>query len=85
MKRYIALFEDFKKNNLDGNLISIDDIIKTIKDGGAIRATIIEGRPDHDENDELKPISIDDDGLVIVEIEGNEYYINIEDIIELKV
>jgi hypothetical protein len=46
--RYIKVFEDFKKNNQEGSLITIEDVVKCIKSGGVIYATIIK---DFAEND----------------------------------
>jgi hypothetical protein len=82
--RYIKLFEDFKKNNEEGNLISEDDIIKCIKSGGVIYATIIKDYPNNNPDDPINPVSIDEDGLITVEIEGNEYSVDIKNVEKIE-
>jgi hypothetical protein len=82
--RYIKLFEDFKKNNEEGSLISEDDIIKCIKSGGVIYATIIKNYPDNNPDDPINPVSIDEDGLITVEIEGNEYSVDIKNVEKIE-
>jgi len=82
--RYIKLFEDFKQNNVEGTLITNDDIIKCIKDGGVIYTTIIKDLPDNDPKSALKPIDIDDDGLITVEIDGKEYSVDLTDVEKIE-
>lgn len=82
--RYVKLFEDFKKNNEEGSLISEDDIIECIKSGGVIYATIIKNYPDNNPEDPINPVSIDEDGLITVEIEGNEYSIDIKNVEKIE-
>jgi hypothetical protein len=57
--KHIKLYEDFKTNNQDGDLIKVDDIINCIKSGGVIYATIIKNLPDNDPKEPLSPVSID--------------------------
>ena len=78
--KYIKLFEDFKQNNGEGTLITVDDIVKCIKDGGVIYTTIVKDLPDNDPKSPLKPIDIDDDGLITVEFEGDEYTVDLNDV-----
>lgn len=78
--RRIKLFEDFKFNNKGGDLISIDDIIKCIKNNGVIYTSIIKDYPDNDPEEPLNPVSIDDDGLITVDIDGSEYNVDIKDV-----
>jgi hypothetical protein len=82
--KYVKLFEDFKKNNEEGSLISEDDIIECIKSGGVIYATIIKNYPDNNPEDPINPVSIDEDGLITVEIEGNEYSIDIKNVEKIE-
>lgn len=82
--RYIKLFEDFKQNNGEGTLITSDDIIKCIKDGGVIYTTIIKNLPDNDPKDSIKPVDIDDDGLITVEIDGKEYSVDLKDVEKIE-
>jgi len=79
--RYLKVYEDFKKNNnLEGSLITIEDILKCIKSGGVIYATTIKEFPDNDPKAPLRPVNIDDDGEVTVEFEGKEYEVNLRNI-----
>lgn len=78
--KWIKLFEDFKNNNQEGNLITEDDIINCIKSGGVIYSTIIKDYPDNNPDEPLNPVSIDEDGLITVEIDGSEYSIDIKNV-----
>lgn len=73
--RHIKLFEDFKKNG-----ITVDDVVKCISNDGVLYATIINNFPDNDPEIPLKPVSVDDDGLVTVELDGKNYEIDIKNI-----
>lgn len=78
--RYLKIYEDFKNNNPDGSLITFDDIMKCIQSGGVIYATVIKEFPDNDPKEPLRPVSIDDDGLVTIEYDGNEYEVSLKNI-----
>jgi hypothetical protein len=80
MKRRIKLFEDFKQNNISGDLIEHQDILDCIKSGGVIYADIIKNYKHTDPEEPLKPITIDNDGLIMVSIDGLEYYVDIENV-----
>ena len=82
--RRIKLFEDFKQNNEEGTLITIDDIINCIKKRGVIYSTIIKEYPDNDPKDPITPVDIDEDGLITVEIDGNEYYVDLDDVEKIE-
>jgi hypothetical protein len=82
--KYIKLYEDFKTNNQEGSLITIDDIIDCIKNDGVIYATVISNLPDNDPNEQLKPVSVDDDGLVTIEYDGSEYEVKLENIEKIE-
>ena len=83
MKR-IKLFEDFKKNNLEGNLITIDDVLSCAKEGGVIYATIIKDLPNNDPEEPLRVVDVDEDGLVTIEFDGNEYSVDLKDIEKIE-
>lgn len=83
MKR-LKLYEDFLNNNIEGDLIELDDIIKCIKSGGKVYAKIIKGLPDNDPESPLTPISVDDDGLVTIDFEGKEYEIPLKNITRVE-
>lgn len=78
--KWIKLFEDFKSNNEEGNLITLDDIINCIKNNGVIYTTIIKNLPDNDPEEPLKPLSVDDDGLITIEYNDNEYEVDIKNV-----
>ena len=78
--KWIKLFEDFKNNNQEGSLITQDDIINCIKSGGVIYSTMIKDYPDNNPEEPLNPVSIDEDGLITVEIDGSEYSIDIKNV-----
>jgi len=82
--KWIKLFEDFKKNNEEGTLITIDDIIKCIKKRGVIYSTIIKEYPDNDPKDPITPIDIDEDGLITVDIDGREYYVDLDNVEKIE-
>jgi hypothetical protein len=72
---HLMLFEDFKQKN-----ITIDDIIKCIDSGGLIYTDIVKKYPKNDPEEGLNPVSVDDDGLVTVDIDGQTYEVDLEDI-----
>jgi hypothetical protein len=78
--KWLKLYEDFKNNNQEGNLISEVDIIKCIKSGGVIYSSIIKDYPDNNPDEPLNPVSIDEDGLITVDIDGDEYSIDIKNV-----
>jgi hypothetical protein len=82
--KWIKLFEDFKQNNEEGTLITIDDIIKCIKKRGVIYATIVKEYPDNDPKDPITPVDIDEDGLITVEINNKEYYVDLDGVEKIE-
>ena len=82
--KWIKLFEDFKQNNEEGTLITIDDIINCIKKRGIIYATIVKEYPDNDPKDPITPVDIDEDGLITVEIDGREYYVDLDGVEKIE-
>jgi hypothetical protein len=82
--KWIKLFEDFKQNNEEGTLITIDDIINCIKKRGVIYSTIVKEYPDNDPKDPITPVDIDEDGLITVEIDGGEYYVDLNDVEKIE-
>jgi hypothetical protein len=71
--KYIKLYEDFKVKN-----ISIDDIVNCITGNGIIYSTIIKNLPEHDVEEPLKPVSVDEDGLITIERDGKEYEVELK-------
>ena len=82
--KWMKLFEDFKKNNIEGTLITQDDIIKCIKERGLIYATIVKDFPDNKPEEGMTPIDIDEDGLITVDIDGIEYNIDLNDVEKIE-
>ena len=78
--KHIKLFEDFKKNNIEGSLITEDDIRNCIKEGGLLYATIIKDFADNDPKEPLRPVSIDEDGLITVEYDSKEYEVSLKNV-----
>lgn len=77
--KWIKLFEDFKVNNF-----TLEDVIKCIKDNGVIYATIVKDLPDNDPKEPLRAVSVDDDGLITVEFDGNEYQVDLNDVEKIE-
>jgi hypothetical protein len=83
--KWIKLFEDFKKNNIEGTLLTPEDIIKCIEKDGVLFATIVQEMPDNDPKIELKAIDIDEDGLITVEQNNKIGYVKIEDVEKIEI
>ena len=73
--KHLKLYENFKVKN-----ITQDDVIKCIKGGGVLFATIIKNFPKNNPKDALRPVSIDDDGLITVELDGKEYELELKNV-----
>lgn len=82
--KWIKLFEDFKKNNEEGSLITEDDIIQCIKKSGTIFATIIKNYPNNDPQQPIRPVDIDEDGLITVDIDGNQYSVELKNVQKIE-
>ncbi len=78
--KWIKLFEDFKQNNGEGDLITIDDIIKAKSDGEKIYATIIEEIPGNEPEEPLEIKDIDEDGLVTIDYKGKIGYVELKNV-----
>ena len=79
----IKLFEDFKNNNIEGDLITVDDIIKCIKSNGVIYAETINDYPDNDKDEPLKPLSVDNDGTITVEVDSLNKEVSLDNVIKI--
>lgn len=78
--KWLKLFEDFKQNNIEGDLLKQDDIIK----GGIIWATIVQEIPENDPKEPLKAVDIDEDGLITVEQDNKIGYVKLEDVEKIE-
>lgn len=83
MKR-LKRYKEFKQNNEEGTLITIDDIITCIKKGGVIYATIIKDYPKNNPKDPISPIDVDEEGLITVKIDNSEYYIDLDNVEKIE-
>jgi hypothetical protein len=77
--RRIKLYEDFKQNN-----ITLDDIIECIDRGGVIYSNIVRNFPDNEPKEPMNPVSVDDDGLITVEIDGKNYEVDLKDVTKIE-
>lgn len=78
--KWIKLFEEFKQNNGEGDLITIDDIIKAKENGDNIYATIIEEMPENDPDEPLEVKDIDGDGLITISYKGKYGYVKLDNV-----
>lgn len=82
--KWIKLFEDFKKNNEEGTLITQEDIIKCIQKRGLIFSTIVHDFPNNNPGEGLTPVDIDKDGLITVDVDGKEYTVDLNDVEKIE-
>ena len=82
--KWVKLFEDFKQNNEEGDLLKQEDIIKCIEKGGIMYATIVQEIPDNDPKEPLKAVDIDEDGLITVEQNNKIGYVKLEDVEKIE-
>lgn len=80
----IKLFEDFKLNNIEGNIITVEDIIECIDKGGLLYAETINDYPDHNEEEGLKVLDIDNEGLITVEIDSQHHEVDLDNVIKIE-
>ena len=78
--KWIKLFEEFKKNNEAGDLITPEDIIKAKNNGEKIYATIIEEIPKNNPDEPLEIKDIDEDDLISVDYKGKTGYVKINNV-----
>ena len=71
--RWIKIFEDFTKSK-----VSLEEIIDCIEKGGNIYAEVIKGYPNNDLKTPLRPVDIDEDGNITIDIEGKLYEVELE-------
>jgi hypothetical protein len=82
--KWLKLFEDFKQNNEEGDLLKQEDIIKCIEKDGIMYATIVQEIPENDPKEPLKAVDIDEDGLITVEQNNKIGYVKIEDVEKIE-
>ena len=80
----LKYFEDYKKNNKMGDILEVSDIVKCIKDNGYIYANVVmDLEVDNIENIALKPVSVDNDGSVTIEYDGDVYEVELSNITKI--
>jgi hypothetical protein len=52
--------------------------------GGSIYSTIVKDFPDNDPKQPLRPVDIDEDGLITVDFDGNLYTVKLKDVERLE-
>lgn len=77
--KHLKFFETFKYKNF-----TIQDIINCIKSKGFIYASIVNNLPDNDPDMVINPMSVDDDGLITVEIDGKEYEVELRNVEKIE-
>ena len=82
--KWIKMFEDFKQNNQEGSLLKQEDVIRCIEKGGQLFATIVQEIPDNYPEEPLKPVDIDEDGLITVEQGSKIGYVKLEDVEKIE-
>jgi|AntRauTorckE6833_2_1112554.scaffolds.fasta_scaffold00025_86 hypothetical protein len=81
---YLKLFEDFIANNIEGSLIKVDDVIECINKNGLLYAETINDYPQHNPDEGLKVLDVDNEGLVTVEIDSQAHEVYLDNIIRLE-
>ena len=72
--KYLKVFEDFKQNN-----ITIEDIIKCIDNDGFLETDIVKDLPDNPDTS-IRPVSVEDNGEITVEIDGSFYEVDLKNV-----
>lgn len=67
--RYIKMYEEF-----DTNIITQDDIIDCIKNNKLIYTKSILDLPEHESDKPVKPVDIDNNKDITLDIDGNYFY-----------
>lgn len=67
----IKMFESYSK---ESNLVDL------IKRSRMVKCRSIKNLPNHDPNDPVKPVSIDENGLVTIEVDGSYYESELDNI-----
>lgn len=76
MMKFLSLFEDFKMGKF-----RLEDIERAWKEKKPIYSSIVKNKPDHKEEFPLEIVNIDHQtGEIGVLIEGDVFYVDLEDI-----
>jgi|688.fasta_scaffold351193_4 hypothetical protein len=73
---YLFLFEDFKTGKF-----RIEDLRRAWKNNKPIFSSILKDNPDHNKDNPLQIVDIDDSsGEISVVVSGDVYYLDLEDV-----
>lgn len=77
--KHIKLYEQFKVKNF-----SVQDVVDCITAGGIIYSEIVKDFPENDPDLPLNPVSVDDDGLITVEVDGKNFEVDLKDVKKIE-
>lgn len=78
--RNILTFESFNNNSK----VSIDDMVDCILNGGRIYVDTIKNLPNVDHKVPVNPLSVDEDGLITIEVDGSNYEVDIQNVTKVE-
>jgi len=79
MKYLKSFFENTKLKNFQ-----IEDVIDCIQNKGYIFTEVVKNKKDHNPDKPLRPLSVDDDGLITVEVDGSEYEVDLKNVDKIE-
>lgn len=77
---HILTFESFNNNSK----VSIDDMVDCILNGGRIYVDTIKNLPNVDHKVPVNPLSVDEDGLITIEVDGSNYEVDIQNVTKVE-
>jgi hypothetical protein len=77
--KHIKLYEQFKVKNF-----TVQDVVDCITAGGIIYSEIVKNFPENDPDLPLNPVSVDDDGLITVEVNGKNFELDLKDVKKIE-
>jgi len=77
--KHIKLYEQFKVKNF-----TVQDVVDCITAGGIIYSEIVKNFPENDPDLPLNPVSVDDDGLITVEVSGKNFELDLKDVKKIE-
>ena len=79
MKYLKSFFENTKLKNFE-----IDDIIDCIENKGYIFTEMVKDKKDHNPDKPLRPLCVDDDGLITVDFDGSEAEVELKNVEKIE-
>lgn len=74
----LKLFREFSNSKF-----SQEDIIGAIRSGKLLKVKNIKNLPTHNEEDLVKPLSVDEDGLITISTDSGDFEVEISNLIEI--